>query len=71
LHYIPFASCKVQALKEVLVKAKSFKESNLPLLLRVVLYAKVLKATQVARIVAIAKIIIATYKLLAYINKVK
>ena len=64
---MPFASYGVRALKGVLIKAKLFKESNPLLLLR----AKVLRVAQAIRIVAIARIIIATYKLLARVNKVE
>jgi hypothetical protein len=67
LRCAPFASRGVQALKGVLVRAKSLEESNLPLLLRV----RVLRVTRVARIAVIARIIIATYKLLACVNKVE
>jgi hypothetical protein len=46
---------------------KLLKKGNLPLLPR----ARVLRVAQATRIAAIARIIIATYKLLAYINKVE
>jgi hypothetical protein len=54
-------------LEGVLVRAESLKESNPPLLLR----ARVLRAAQITRTAAIARIIIATYKLLARVNKVE
>jgi hypothetical protein len=67
LHYAPFASCGVQALKGVLIRAELLEEGNLPLLL----YTKVLRVARATRIAAIARIIIAIYKLLACVNKVK
>jgi hypothetical protein len=67
---VPFASYKVQALKGVLVRAKLLEKGNLPLL-GTLPHAKVLGAAQAIRIVAKARIIIATYKLLARVNKVK
>jgi hypothetical protein len=67
LRYAPFASRGVRALKGVLVRAKSLEEGDLPLLLR----AGVLKVAQAARIAAIARITIATYKLLARVSKVE
>jgi hypothetical protein len=54
-------------LKGVLARAESLKEGDLLLLLR----ARVLRVAQAARIAAIARIIIATYKLLARVNKVE
>jgi hypothetical protein len=67
LHYAPFTSCRVRALKGVLVRAELLEEGNLLLLLR----ARVLRAIRAARIAAIAGITIATYKLLARVNKVE
>jgi hypothetical protein len=67
LHYAPFASCGVRALKGVLVRVELLEEGNLLLLL----HAGVLRAIQAIRIAAIARLIIATYKLLARVNKVE
>jgi hypothetical protein len=61
LRYAPFIGYRVRALKGVLVRAELLEEGNLPLLLR----AGVLRAAQAIRIT------IATYKLLARVNKVE
>jgi hypothetical protein len=50
----------------VLVRAKLLEKGNLPLL-----RIRVLRVAQAARVAGAARIIIATYKLLAYINKVE
>jgi len=71
LHYAPFASFKVRALVRVLARAELLEESNLLLLLYAALRAGVLRVAQATRIAAIARITIATYKLLARVNKVE
>jgi len=68
---MPFTSCGVRALARVLVRAELLEKGNLPLLLRAILRARVLRVARATRIAAIARIIIATYKLLARVNKVK
>jgi len=71
LHYTPFTSRGVRALAKVLIKAELLEEGNLPLLPRAVPRAGVLRVARAARIAAIIGIIIATYKLLARVNKVE
>ena len=71
MHYAPFASFKVRALAKVLVRAELLEKGNLPLLLRAILCAGVLRVVRAIRIAAIVGIIIATYKLLARVNKVE
>ena len=68
---MPFTSCGVRALARVLVRAELLEKGNLPLLLRAILRIKVLRVAQAIRIAAIARIIIATYKLLACDYKVE
>ena len=68
---MPFTSCGVRALAKVLVRAELLEKGNLPLLLRAILCAGVLRVVRAIRIAAIVGIIIATYKLLARVNKVE